>query len=114
MRYPQAAEQALLKASGVKGVFVRTPREDLEKYGITWLPGDTGKDIQMANEALKQHTAHLGLVAGKGGYGIRAEKEDTARIKEAQGIDASPAYCLKGLPPALTVDELHQLTRSIG
>ena len=114
MRYPQAAELKLLKMSGSKGVFVRTPKEDLDKYGITWLPGDTGKSIEMAQEALKQHTAHLGLIAGKGGYGIRAAKDDTIRIKEAQGLDASPAYCLKGLPPALTADELQQLVRSIG
>ena len=114
IRYATEERDALLKISGEAGVYIKTPREDLDKFAVAWLPGDTAKKHSLALEVLKGKPNHRGLVQGKAGYGVRALKEDALKMREAQGQDITPAYLMKGLPPSMTKEELGEVLKSIG
>ena len=114
LRFPKSAKSELLKLSGADGAYVRTPKEEIAEYGVSWLPADTGKDITLAKKVLESCEHHAGLVQGRSGLGIRASKANIAGIKSQQGQDATPCYCVRGLPPAMSRQELEELLKHLG
>ena len=110
MRFPVSSKDALLRASGREGVLIR---EDLEHYSIAWLPGDTGRQVELAWKVAETHTKHKGLVLSKSGYGIRANKEDIAAIKESQGQSSEHGFFVRGLHPSMTQLELAEVIKGM-
>ena len=113
IRYAADARDRLLRLSGDSGIYIKTPKEDMDKFAVAWLPGDTGRQVALAQEVLKGQPNHRGLVHGKAGIGVRAEKAEVAKMREAQGQETAPAYLVKGLPPQMTKQELEQALRAI-
>ena len=113
VRFAADSRDRLLRLSGETGIYIKTPKADLDRYAVAWLPGDTGRQIKLAQEVLKSHPNHRGLVMGRAGLGIRAEKDEALRMREAQGVDTTPSYLVKGLPPAMTKGELEQALKTM-
>ena len=72
------------------------------------------RDIQLAKKVLESCDHHAGLVQGRNGLGIRASKANIVDIKNQQGQDATPCYCVRGLPPAMSLQELEELLKHLG
>ena len=92
----------------------RTPKEEVADFGVSWFAADVGKDIELARKVLATHEHHAGLIQGRNGLGIRASKADIADIKKQQGQDATPCYCIRGLPPAMSKQELEEMIQGLG
>ena len=114
VRIPTQDLEKCLKASGKGGVFIRTPYEQLEDYHIMWLQGDAATTLQVAEQTSekKKYTNH-GLVRNRGKLGVRLAKEAMKEVGMPHGLDDTPIYWVKGVPPEMCMEELEDFLAQI-
>ena len=85
----------------------------VDDFGILWLQGDASSKIDLAWQTAEKYQ-HAGLIKTKKGLGVRVKKEDLKKLQEDHGVDATPAFWLKGAPPEMQKEEVTELVNQLG
>ena len=72
MRIPVAELPGLLEHSGKAGIFLRTPFEKTDDYGILWMQGDASRSEDLAWQTAEKYQ-HAGLIRTRKGLGLECD-----------------------------------------
>ena len=119
IRVKENGMQDLMKQSGNHNLWVDAPYALRDGMRILWLKQGHGSERKVFDktEALQYLTTlseHSGLIVKDGVYGVRMSKELSDTQRAEFQLSPGDAYVIKGVPVAMTPEDLQDLLEQIG